>query len=85
MPPLLPKNPNICDKCGSSPLSLIQREDDTESVVRNRLSIYHIHTAPLIAFYQQRKQLLDFHVKRGIEDWNDLKALLDSEATRRGL
>jgi len=84
MPPLLPKKPNVCDKCGSSPLALIQREDDTEQVVRNRLEIYRTHTAPLIAFYQQRKQLLDFNVKRGIEDWGDFKALLDQEANRRG-
>lgn len=32
---------------------LIQREDDSESTVRNRLSIYHDQTAPLVEYYQQ--------------------------------
>lgn len=32
---------------------LIQREDDSESTVRNRLAIYHDQTAPLVEYYQQ--------------------------------
>lgn len=32
---------------------LIQREDDQESTVRNRLSVYHDQTAPLVDYYQQ--------------------------------
>ncbi|MGP4843542.1 adenylate kinase [Marinobacter sp. 1Y8] len=31
---------------------LIQRTDDAESTVRNRLKIYHDQTAPLIGYYQ---------------------------------
>lgn len=31
---------------------LIQRDDDTEKTVRDRLAVYHSQTAPLIAFYQ---------------------------------
>jgi adenylate kinase len=30
---------------------LMQREDDRESTVRNRLNVYHAQTAPLIDFY----------------------------------
>ena len=30
---------------------LIQREDDTEETVRNRLAIYHAQTEPLVAYY----------------------------------
>ena len=30
---------------------LIQRDDDRESVVRDRLSVYHEQTEPLIRFY----------------------------------
>ena len=33
--------------------ALIQREDDQESTVRNRLSVYHEQTAPLVDYYQQ--------------------------------
>jgi len=32
---------------------LIQREDDKEATIRNRLSIYHNQTKPLVAFYTE--------------------------------
>ncbi|GGC85174.1 adenylate kinase [Halopseudomonas salina] len=32
---------------------LVQREDDVEATVRNRLQIYHEQTQPLVAFYQK--------------------------------
>lgn len=33
--------------------ALIQRDDDRESTVRNRLSVYHEQTAPLVEYYQR--------------------------------
>ncbi|QJQ96781.1 MULTISPECIES: adenylate kinase [Halomonadaceae] len=33
--------------------ALIQRDDDRESTVRNRLTVYHEQTAPLVDYYQQ--------------------------------
>ncbi|NLC20698.1 MAG: adenylate kinase [Halomonadaceae bacterium] len=33
--------------------ALIQRDDDRESTVRNRLAVYHQQTAPLVNYYQQ--------------------------------
>jgi len=32
---------------------LIQREDDRESTVKNRLDVYHAQTEPLVAYYSQ--------------------------------
>jgi adenylate kinase len=32
---------------------LIQRDDDKEETVRNRLAVYHAQTEPLIAYYAQ--------------------------------
>lgn len=32
--------------------ALIQRDDDRESTVRNRLAVYHEQTAPLVDYYQ---------------------------------
>ncbi|WP_372877252.1 adenylate kinase [Spongiibacter marinus] len=32
---------------------LIQREDDREATVRNRLNVYHEQTKPLVAFYSE--------------------------------
>jgi len=33
--------------------ALIQRDDDQENTVRNRLAVYHEQTAPLVDYYQQ--------------------------------
>ena len=41
---------NICDLCGSA---LIQREDDQERTIINRLAVYAQQTAPLKDFYEQ--------------------------------
>lgn len=38
----------VCDRCGGP---LIQRADDEEATVRNRLSVYERQTAPLVSFY----------------------------------
>lgn len=46
-----PRAEGICDQCGGA---LIQRDDDTEETVRNRLSVYHRQTAPLVAYYEQQ-------------------------------
>ena len=41
----------VCDKCGGD---VIQRNDDKESVIRNRLTIFHEQTAPLIDYYRNK-------------------------------
>ena len=46
-----PKKADTCDKCGTSPLT--HRSDDREDVIRNRLSVYHKQTAPLIEYYRK--------------------------------
>jgi malate dehydrogenase (oxaloacetate-decarboxylating)(NADP+) len=46
-----PEEEGVCDKCGEP---LTQRADDTEAVVRTRLSVYEEDTAPLIDFYNKR-------------------------------
>jgi adenylate kinase len=40
-----------CHDCGGP---LVQRKDDEEAVVRNRLHVYRDQTAPLIDYYQER-------------------------------
>jgi adenylate kinase len=45
----MPKIDGICDVCSSQ---LIQREDDKESTVKNRLLVYEQMTAPLKEFYR---------------------------------
>ncbi len=38
-------------------VEVIQRDDDKEEVVRNRLKVYHEQTAPLIEFYKNKNIL----------------------------
>ncbi len=49
-----PKAAGKCDKCGSE---LIQRNDDSEKVVRERLRVYKEKTLPLTRYYYD-KQIL---------------------------
>ena len=51
---LRPEREGICDKCGAA---LMQRADDNEETVRNRLEVYKEQTAPLISFYEARGKL----------------------------
>lgn len=44
-----PRTVDVCDSCGAS---LIQREDDREETVKNRLSVYDSQTSPLKAYYE---------------------------------
>ncbi|MGQ0613002.1 MAG: adenylate kinase [Planctomycetaceae bacterium] len=46
-----PKKPGFCDSCGSA---LVQRADDAEAVVRDRLRVYHDNTAGLVRYYEER-------------------------------
>jgi adenylate kinase len=40
----------ICDKCGGA---LIQREDDKEETIRNRMAVYQEQTSPLVNYYRE--------------------------------
>ena len=46
-----PRVEGVCDICSGS---VIQRDDDKESVIRNRLGVYHEQTAPLIEYYAKK-------------------------------
>ena len=44
-----PKVEGICDECGST---LIQRPDDSEETIKNRLSVYYEKTKPVLDYYE---------------------------------
>jgi len=60
-----PKKKGVCDKCGSA---LIQREDDTERVVRTRIKTYDELTEPIAAFYRAKGLLRDVYASGHIEE-----------------
>ena len=49
-----PKQEGVCDLCGGK---LIQRKDDEEATVRNRLVVYQEETEPLKGFFEERGML----------------------------
>eukprot|EP00475_Leptophrys_vorax_P006917 TRINITY_DN1432_c0_g1_i2.p1 TRINITY_DN1432_c0_g1~~TRINITY_DN1432_c0_g1_i2.p1 ORF type:complete len:255 (-),score=62.79 TRINITY_DN1432_c0_g1_i2:725-1489(-) len=79
MPPLLPKREGICDKCGST---LVQRDDDTEEIVKSRLKVYNEQTFPLIEFYRAASILVEFPLKKGIDDFPRLIQELEARYKR---
>lgn len=70
-----PKKEGICDKCGSE---LVQREDDKPETVKNRLSVYHEQTQPLIEYYT-RKNIL-----KTVDGTRDMKDVLSDIITILG-
>ena len=48
---LPPKVEGVCDSCGAE---LVIRKDDNPDTVKDRLSVYHRETEPLIAFYEKK-------------------------------
>ncbi len=48
---LPPKVEGICDDCGTA---LVIRKDDNPETVKDRLTVYHSETEPLIAYYQAK-------------------------------
>lgn len=62
---LKPEVDGICDKCGGK---LIQRKDDTEEVIRDRLKVYHEQTQVLIEYYDKEGILLTMNGFDSIEN-----------------
>lgn len=61
-----PKTEGKCDDCGTD---LIQRKDDNEETVVNRLKVYHETTAPVIDYYKEQGILLEVN---GVGDIDDI-------------
>ena len=62
---LAPVLAGICDVCGSA---LVQRSDDTEAVVKNRLVFYQKVTEPLVDSYRESGKLVSLNADLGSED-----------------
>lgn len=55
----------ICDACGEK---LILRDDDKPETVKNRLSVYHDQTQPLIDYYSKKGILAEVDGTQSMED-----------------
>jgi adenylate kinase len=65
----------ICDKCGGE---LIQRSDDKEETVKNRLKVYAEQTQPLLNYYEKAGKLKSLDGNRDPQFvFKDVQSLLE--------
>ncbi|MDC3015648.1 adenylate kinase [Luminiphilus sp.] len=67
-----PQQEGLDDATGEA---LIQREDDREETIRNRLSIYHDQTRPLVDFYRELEGV-EYHSLDGVGEVDDIASLI---------
>jgi len=64
-----PKEDGLCDKgCGK----LVQRPDDIEDVVKNRLANYHSQTEPVVGYYKDSVSVCDFDAAGTVDEISNL-------------
>ena len=56
------------DECTNAGGELIQREDDNEETIGNRLDVYRQSTEPLIDFYRKRGKLVSINAEGSIDE-----------------
>lgn len=72
--------PKVEDKDDVTGEALIQREDDKEETIKERLKVYRKQTEPLVSFYQERSGLpgvgLSYHTIDGLGYTDDIKKVI---------
>ena len=68
-----PSRDNLDDETGEP---LVQRKDDNEETVRNRLAVYHEQTKPLVGYYREKAQehLLKYSAIEGVGEVQEITA-----------
>jgi adenylate kinase len=74
-----PATEGACDACGGE---LVQRDDDREDVVRNRLEVYRRSTEPLEEFYWNRGLLRDVEAVGTVDEVGQRAAAILAEHAR---
>ena len=59
-----PKKDGVCEDCNGE---VIQRADDKEEVILNRIKVYENQTQPLIDYYEKLNLLVTIDGTMGIE------------------
>lgn len=71
-----PEEEGVCDECGGE---LVQRDDDTEETVRERLSVFEENTAPVIEHYRDEGVLVEIDGEQTPGDvFEDIVAAVES-------
>lgn len=65
------------DKCSACGGRLVQREDDNEKTVRNRLDVYNRSTAPLVGYFRDKGILTAIDGSKSADNvWTDIRTSL---------
>jgi adenylate kinase len=60
---------------------LVQREDDTEETVRERIRVYRENTEPVIEFYEEQGELVRVDGEQSPDEvWDDVQDAIESTA-----
>ncbi|MCL2145509.1 MAG: adenylate kinase [Endomicrobia bacterium] len=79
---LPPKQENVCDACGGT---LVQRTDDKENVVRDRLTVYENQTKPLIDYYKKAGILVEIDGQQNEKEvFKQIETAIKAEAGKLG-
>lgn len=60
-----PKKDGVCDLCSGE---LIQRADDTEETVLNRIDVYNKQTKPLVDYYDKAGVIINIDGNKDLDD-----------------
>ncbi|SEN05118.1 Adenylate kinase [Halorientalis persicus] len=70
-----PEEEGVCDECGGE---LIQRDDDNEESVNNRLDVFEDNTAPVIDHYRGREDFVEIDGEQTPDEvWAAIEAAID--------
>ncbi|PSP24788.1 adenylate kinase [Halobacteriales archaeon QH_10_65_19] len=70
-----PDEEGVCEECGGS---LIQRDDDTQAAVENRLDIFEEETQPVVDRYRGREEFVEVDGEQPPDAvWEDVEAALE--------
>ena len=76
---ILFNQPKIANQDDLTGETLIQRDDDKEAIVKERLAVYHTQTQPLIAYYTNQSNHKENHLKYiKINGLNDIHEIRDN-------
>lgn len=59
-----PKSPGVCDRCHGN---LVQRNDDSERVVRNRLEVFRSQNQGLLDYYSNHRKFVGVDANQSVD------------------
>lgn len=76
--------PRVEGKDDETGEELIQRPDDKEEIVKDRLDVYHEQTQPLVAYYQAQASKLDNLQYIRVDGTQDIKVVQETITSKLG-